>query len=55
MMILAVLTVCGGSGERIQCQETTVTFLTVLAVSAVVAASVVTSTPLNLNPPFPSS
>ena len=37
---------------KIQCQETTVT---VLAVSAVVAVSVVTATPLKLNPPFSSS
>ena len=37
---------------KIQCRETTVTLLTVLAVSAV---SVVTATPLKLNPPFPSS
>ena len=39
--------------HKIQCQETTVTVLTVLAVSAVVAVSVVTATPLKLNPPFP--
>ena len=31
------------------------TVLTVLAVSAVVAVSVVTATPLKLNPPFSSS
>ena len=37
---------------KIQCQETTVT---VLAVLAVVAVSVVTATPLKLNPPLPSS
>ena len=37
---------------KIQYQETTVTVLTVLAV---VAVSVVTATPLKLNPPFPSS
>ena len=37
---------------KIQCRETTVT---VLAVSAVVAVSVVTAIPLKLNPPFPSS
>ena len=35
-----------------QCQEMTVT---VLAVSAVVAVSVMTATPLKLNPPFSSS
>ena len=48
----------GGSGEHLallllalhrQCQETTIT---VLAVSAVVAVSVVMATPLKLNPPF---
>ena len=37
---------------RIQYQETTGTVLTVFAVSAVVAVSVVTATPLKLNPPF---
>ena len=37
---------------KIQCRETTVT---VLMVSAVVAVSVVTATPLKLNPPFSSS
>ena len=40
---------------KIHCQEATVTVLTVLAVSAVVAVSVVTATPLKLNPPFSSS
>ena len=40
---------------KIQCQETTVMVLTVLAVSAVVAVSVLTVSPLELNPPFPSS
>ena len=35
---------------KIQCQEAAVT---VLAVSAVMAVSVVTATPLKLNPPFP--
>ena len=58
--VLAVLTVCG-SGEhlallcfsyKIQRTEATVT---VLAVSAVTAASVVTATLLKLNPPFPTS
>ena len=62
MTILAVLTVLAvleGTlpsfclSYKIQCQETTVTVLTVLAVSAVVAVSVVTATPLKLNPPFP--
>ena len=55
----------GGSGEhlalllslsyKIQCQEMTVTVLTVLAISAVVAVPVVTVTPLKLNPPLSSS
>ena len=40
---------------KIQDKEATVTDLTVLAVLAVVAVSVVTATPLKLNPPFPSS
>ena len=40
---------------KMQCLETTVTVLRVLAVSAVVAVSVVTATPLKLNPPSPSS
>ena len=40
---------------RIQHNEATVAVLTVLAVSAVVAVSVMTATPLKLNPPFPSS
>ena len=38
---------------KIQYEEAAVTVLTVLAVSAVVAVSVVTATPLKLNPPFP--
>ena len=37
---------------KIRCQETAVTVLTVLAVSAVMAVSVMTATPLKLNPPF---
>ena len=37
---------------RIQCQEAAVTVFTV---SAVVAVSVVTATPLKLNTPFPTS
>ena len=37
---------------KIQYQETTVTVLTVLTVVAVVTVSVVTATPLKLNPPF---
>ena len=40
---------------KMQDKEATVTVLTVLAVMAVVAVSVVTATPLKLNPPFPSS
>ena len=40
---------------KIQYQEATVTGLTVLAVSAVMAVSVLTATPLQLNLPFPSS
>ena len=53
----------GGSGKhlallllvlhKIQYQETAVAVLTVLAVSAVMAVSVMTATPLKLNPPFP--
>ena len=52
----------GGSGKhlallllpcQIQYQEAVLTVLTVLAVSAVVEVSVVTATPLKLNPPFP--
>ena len=58
--VLAVWRVFGGSGEdlallllvlhKVQCQESTVAVLTVLAV---VAVPVVTATPLKLNPPFP--
>ena len=64
MMVLAVLTVLAVLERtlpsfclscKIQCQEMTVTVLTVLAVSTVVAVSVVTATPLKLNPPLPSS
>ena len=64
MTVLAVLTVFAVLEStvsslclfyKIQYQETTVTVLTVLAVSAVVAVSVVTATPLKLNPPFSSS
>ena len=52
----------GGSGEhhtllclsyKVQHNEATVAVLTVLAVSAVMAVSVMTATPLKLNPPFP--
>ena len=58
MAVLAVLTVLASTlpsfcwSYKIECQETTVTVLTVLAV---VAVSVVTATPLKLNPPFSSS
>ena len=38
---------------KIQHNEATVAVLTVLAVSAVMAVSVMTATPLKLNPPFP--
>ena len=61
MTVLAVLTVLDCTlpsfclSYNIQCQETTVTILTVLAVSAVVAVSVVTATPLKLDPPLSSS
>ena len=61
MTVLAVLAVLGSAlpsfclSYKIQCQETTVTVLTVLAVSPVVAVSVVTATPLKPNPPFLSS
>ena len=43
------------SSYKIQCQETTVTVLKVLVVEAVGAVSVVTATPLKLNPPLSSS
>ena len=61
MTDLAVLTGFGGSGEhlallllvlRIQYNEATVAVLTVLVVSAVMAVSVMTATPLKVNPPF---
>ena len=64
MMVLAVLTASAvlqstlpsfRLSYKIQDEEATVTVLTVLGVSAVVAVSVVTVTPLKLNPPFPSS
>ena len=57
MTVLAVLTVLENTlpssrwSYKIQDREATVTVLTVLAVSAVVAVSVVTATPLKLNPP----
>ena len=61
MTVLAVLTVSAVLGStlpsfslfyRIHDKAATVA---VLAVSAVMAASVVTATPLKLNPPFPTS
>ena len=61
MTVLAVLAVLEStlpsfcSPYKIQCQETTMAVLTVLAVSAVVAVLVVTATPFNLinsNPLF---
>ena len=58
MTILAALAVFESTlpsfrlSYKIQDEEATVT---VLAISAVVAVSVVTATPLKLNPPFPSS
>ena len=61
MTVLAVLTILAVLEStlpsfclsyKIQCQETTTTGL---AVSAVVAVSVVTATPLKLNLPFSSS
>ena len=58
MTVLAVLAVLESAlpsfyfSCKIQYQEAAVT---VLAVSAVVAVSVVTATPLKLNPPFPTS
>ena len=58
MTVLAVLesTLCSFClSYKIQYEEAAVTVLTVLAVSAVVAVSVVTATPLKLNPPFSSS
>ena len=54
MTVLAVLESTSPSfclSYKIQCQEAAVTGLTVLAVLAVVAVSVVTATPLKLNPP----
>ena len=62
MMVLAFLTVLAvleGTlpsfclSYKIQKKEATVAVLTVLAVSAVMAVSVMTATPLKLNPPFP--
>ena len=63
MTVLALLTVVAvlessfspsfSLSYKIQRNEATVAVLTVLAVSAVVAVSVMTATPLKLNPPFP--
>ena len=64
MTVLAVLTVSTvlesilpsfRLSYKIQHNDATVTVLTVLAVSAVVAVSVMTATPLKLNPPFLTS
>ena len=64
MAVLAVLTVFAVLEStlpsfcllyKIQHNEATVAVLTVLAVSAVMAVSAMTTTPLKLNPPFPSS
>ena len=59
-MVLAVLestlpSFCLSYKYKIQHNEATVAVLTVLAVSAVMAVSVMTATPLKLNPPFPWS
>ena len=61
MTVLTVLTVLAVPENtlpsclsyKIQHDEATVAVLTVLAVSAVMAVSVMTATPLKLNPPFP--
>ena len=59
MTVLAVLTVLASTlpsvclSYKIQHNWVTVAVLTVLAVSAVLAVSVMTATPLKLNPPFP--
>ena len=61
MTVLAVLTVLESTlpsfclSYKIQHNEAAVAVLTVLAVSAAMAVSVMTATPLKLNPPFPSS
>ena len=58
MTVLTVLAVLESTlpsycfSYKIQCREAALTVLTVSAVSAVVAVSVVTATPLKLNPPF---
>ena len=62
MWVLAVLTVLSVLEStlpsfcwsyKVQHNEATVAVLTVLAVSAVIAVSFMTATPLKLNPPFP--
>ena len=59
MTVLAVLTDLESTlpsfclSYKIQHNEATVAVLTVLAVSAVMAVSIITATPLKLNPPFP--
>ena len=61
MTVLTILTVLESTlpsfrlSSKIQEKEAVVAVLTVLAVSAVVEVSVVTATPLKLNPPFPTS
>ena len=62
MTVLAVLAVLESTSPsfclsyKIQYREATMTVLTVLAVSVVVAVLVVTAPPpLKLNPPFPTS
>ena len=56
MTVLAVLEStlpCFCLSYKMQHKEAIVAVLTVLAVSAVMAVSVMTATPLKLNPPFP--
>ena len=59
MTVLTVLAVLEGTLPssylfyKIQHKAATLAVLTVVAVSAVMAVSVMTATPLKLNPPFP--
>ena len=59
LAVLTVLTVLASTlpsfclSYKIQNNEATVAVLTVLVVSAVMAVSVMTATPLESNPPFP--
>ena len=59
MMVLAVLTVLESTlpsvrlSYKIQHNEAILAILAVLAVLAIMAVSVMTATPLKLNPPFP--